>query len=431
MTSKQEANTTNSWARFVKDYINDVKLHLLQDMNTDSVVNTTTIDDVHLLVFGDPQIKGIWRNTPYRSRLDIFGNDYFLGHIYSTMRKRLNPTHIAVLGDLFSSQWIGDSEFFNRTLRYSKRIFDRDLTPLLNIKSQNHDSNNQYATDWKKWGEDEFMSKLQIDTWQFDYHDIKSWNPDREDFVFINVTGNHDTGYSGDVTYQHLARYNEIFGKDNYYIEYNSNSDNAYRIVVLNNLLLDGPALQPEFLNYTWNFLNKINERNFNGSTILLTHVPFFKDDNLCVDAQEFRFYPDVYEREPYKANLLRSQNHISQQTTNKVFNLIFNNGKPGIVLVGHDHEGCQVIFNKVNDNWIATREPMIEAEFHLQEITVRSMMGEFYGNSGLITGHFDNLAKLWSWNFSLCPFTLQHAWWFAKASALVTGFLWSLYLVL
>lgn len=422
-----------SWSQFINNYINDVKLQFFQNKNTNSdpSKHSTTTDDIHLLVFGDPQIKGIWRNTPYRSRLDIFGNDYFLGHIYSTMLKRLNPSHVAVLGDLFSSQWIGDSEFFNRTLRYANRIFKRDTAHLLNIKQQNHDENNQFSVDWQNWGQS-FNNNLQNNSWQFGFNDIKSWNSDLEDFLFINLTGNHDTGYSGDVTYQHLARYNEVFGKDNFYIEYNNNTDSAWRIVVLNNLLLDGPALQPEFLNYTWNFLHHLNERNFQGSTILLTHVPFFKDDDLCVDSQEFRFYPEDYEREPYKANLLRSQNHISNETTNKVFNLIFNNDKPGMILVGHDHEGCQVTYNKLNNNnWIATREPMTDADFHLKEITVRSMMGEFYGNSGLVTGHFDTVNNLWSWNFTLCPFTLQHAWWFAKGSALFTGFLWSLYLVL
>lgn len=420
---------------YTKRYFNDVFKQgnkSVDAIHTDN--NSTPIDDdqLHILAFGDPQIKGIWSNTPYRSRLDIFGNDFYLGHIYSMMKKRLNPSHIVVLGDLFSSQWIPDNEFYNRTKRYMNRIFDRPSPNITEIQSKNHDELGLYKVDWQTWG-DRFDLQRKNKTFEFGYNDIYSWNPDLEEHLFINVTGNHDTGYSGDVTYQHLARFQEIFGKDNYWIEYNVGTDKAWRIVVLNDLLLEGPALQPEFVEYTWEFLYQLFERKFDGSTVLLTHVPFYKEEGLCYDGPEFRYYPEGYEREPYKAGLLRSQNHIGQETTNKVLNLIFNNDKPGIILVGHDHEGCEVTYNRNSDKgeWIATREVQGDADYHIKEVTVRSMMGEFNGNTGLLTGNFNHSLQQWEWTFTLCPFAIQHGWWIARVSALFTGFLWSLYLVL
>ncbi|CAL9728706.1 protein Ted1p [Monosporozyma unispora] len=422
---------------YAKRYIDDVKLQWnQQDQNgingNNSTTTATDSDELHILTFGDPQIKGIWKNTPYRSRLDIFGNDYYLGHIYSMMKKRLDPSHIVVLGDLFSSQWVPDNEFYNRTKRYMKRIFNRPYPNITEIKDSNHDEQGLYKVDWQAWG-DEFELQNKTKNFGFGYSDVYSWNPDLEDILFVNVTGNHDTGYSGDVTYQHLARFQQIFGKDNYWIEYNANTEKAWRLVVLNDLLLEGPALQPEFIDYTWEFLYQLFERKFNGSTVLVTHVPFYKEEGMCVDGPEIGYYPADYEREPYKAGLLRYQNHIGQETTNKVLNLIFNNDKPGIILVGHDHEGCEVTYNRNSDSgeWTATRDPESESKYHIKEATVRSMMGEFNGNSGLVTGKFNHNLKQWEWTYTLCPFGIQHGWWIARVSALLTGFFWSLYLVL
>ncbi|CCK69930.1 Ted1p KNAG_0D01790 [Huiozyma naganishii CBS 8797] len=411
---------------YAKRYVSDVVYQTLQ------AEEATDEGDIHMMAFGDPQIKGIWPNTPYRSRLDIFGNDHFLGHIYSTMSKRLHPDYVVVMGDLFSSQWIGDSEFYNRTRRYVSRLFHRDTTPLEAIQRENHDEDGLYKVDWDAWGK-QFEREAQNNTFQFGFQDIHSWDPQRDEFLMVNLTGNHDVGYSGDATYQHLARFQQIFGKDNYWIEYNAGTDKAWRIVVLNDLLLEGPALQPEFVQYTWEFLYQLFERNFDGSTVLLTHIPFHKEEGLCYDGPELRYYPEVFEREPYKANLLRSQNHISEEVTNKVFNLVFSNDKPGIVLVGHDHEGCEVVYNRFNDQgeWVAAKDTVEGADYHLKEVTVRSMMGEFNGNTGLLTGHFNTNQKQWEWTFTLCPFAIQHAWWFAKAAALVAGFVWSLYIVL
>ncbi|CCH60922.1 hypothetical protein TBLA_0D04250 [Henningerozyma blattae CBS 6284] len=398
---------------------------------SESSLNTSDVQDIHMLALGDPQIKGAYKKTTYLQALDIYMNDHYLGHIFKTMQKRLDPGFIAVLGDLFSSQWISDSEFFNRTMRYNERLFKRNSTYLHNIQKDNHDENGQYKVEWSTWGTELNTKRQSPKPWNFDYgySDVYSWNPEVEDFLFLNVTGNHDIGYSGDVTYQHRARYEELFGKDNYWIEYDIETDHPWRIVVLDTLLLEGPALQPEFLEVNWEFLEQLKERNFSGSTVLLTHVPFYKPAGLCSDGPSFSYYPEVWEKEPYKANLLRSQNHLSEEVSNTVLNSIFNNGKPGVILTGHDHVGCETIYSKNIDNkWFASK--IAQSNVSIKEITVRSMMGEFDGNSGLLTGHFNHITKNWEWNFSLCPFAIQHVWWFANISICLTIILWSFYFI-
>ncbi|CDF88082.1 BN860_01904g1_1 [Zygosaccharomyces bailii CLIB 213] len=386
-------------------------------------------EDVHIIAFGDPQIKGIWHGTDYNTRLDIYGNDYYLGHIVSVMQQRLKPSHVAVLGDLFSSQWIGDSEFYNRTSRYLTRLFHRDTSWIESVRDRQHDDNGLYKVQWMEWGQDLNKQCEAEKPWdlEFGYSDVHSWDHNKEDYLFINVTGNHDIGYSGDTTYQHLARYAQLFGKDNYWIEYDRDTDHPWRIVVLNSLLLEGPALQPEFLDITWEFLTQLAERNFEGSTVLLSHVPFYKEEGLCSDGPHFDYYPETYESEPYKSNLLRSQNHLSKEVSDEVLNLVFFNNKPGIILTGHDHEGCKTYYNKDFDTntWTASKQPT--SELAIQEITVRAMMGEFDGNTGILTGHFDRSTSDWHWHFKLCPFMVQHIWWVAKIFLIVTVLLWSI----
>lgn len=419
---------------FTKRYLTDAKGQFWATRESEQDDDNQDPSDIHLMAFGDPQIKGVFSNTPYVSRLDIFGNDFFLGHIASMMRKRLEPSHIVVMGDLFSSQWIGDSEFYNRTSRYMKRIFNRDTSSLERIKSEYHDEEGQYKVDWLAWGKKLDETRAQEKPWDLGFHheNVYSWDPEKEDFLFINLTGNHDVGYAGDVTYQHMARFHQLFGKDNYWIEYDTDTDHPWRVVVLNSLLLEGPALQNEFIDVTWEFLYQLFERRFEGSTVLLTHVPFYKEEGLCADGPEFRYYPDPFEAESYKSNLLRSQNHLSEDVSNRVLNLVFDNDKPGIILTGHDHIGCETIYNKnsTSGTWKASKKKESK-DVSIQEITVKAMMGEFHGNTGLVTGHFNKKTGTWDWNFSLCPFTVQHVWWVSKVSALFAGFLWSFYILL
>ncbi|CAK7917696.1 protein Ted1p [[Candida] anglica] len=391
------------------------------------------IQDIRMLTFGDPQINGNWPSTKYIKRLDNYGNDYYLGHIYSIMKSRMQPTHVAVMGDLFSSQWIYDSEFYNRTYRYVTRLFPRPESYKQTVLDTYKKHENY---DWQAWmGQEEAMDPVH----RFEsrvYNDVYDWTlqnvsyplpsgPDVREPLFINLTGNHDIGYSGDATWQHMARFHLLFGQNNYVINYNKGTPYEWRLVVLDSLTLEGPALQEEFVDYTWSFLENLKERenpSFKGSTVLLTHIPFYKPEGFCTDGPQHIYYENN-EREPYKNGKLRSQNHLARDVSQKVIDIVFPNAdKEGIVLNGHDHEGCDNYYQKSTESglWEATKEISKDVTTKpIREIVVRSMMGDFNGNTGIMTGVFNETEKTWEFHFALCPFVVQHWWWVTK---IITG---------
>ncbi|KAK6460151.1 calcineurin-like phosphoesterase-domain-containing protein [Scheffersomyces coipomensis] len=405
----------------------------LTEKHTESAFdNLDHVKDLHFLMFGDPQINGNWKSTPYIKRLDNYGNDFYLGHIYSTMQNRLKPSHVAVMGDLFSSQWILDSEFYNRTNRFVERLFTRPLEYKQNVVDtfKKHED-----YDWKHWLDEEvkmdpidrFNSRVYSDV--YDWFNLTSKAPNFKNPLFVNLTGNHDIGYSGDATWQHMARFHHLFGQNNYVINYNKGKPEEWRLVILDSLTLEGPALQEEFVNYTWSFLENLKtleNPNFKGSTILLTHIPFYKREGLCRDGPDHRYYEN-YEKEPYKNGKLRSQNHLSYEVSQKVLNIVFPNAdKEGIILTGHDHEGCDDYYNSINGEWVASKEKINTESQPIREVVVRSMMGDFDGQTGILTGHYNYDAKFWQFEFSYCSFTIQHWWWASKISLGVTVFLTS-----
>lgn len=392
---------------------------------------TQNPNSIHLLAFGDPQINGNWPSTPYIKRLDNYGNDYYLGHIYKTMKTRLSPSHVVVMGDLFSSQWILDSEFYNRSRRFVERLFPSDLE---HKKTVIDTFNKHQDYDWQGWMN---LEKSMDPLHRFNsrvYHDVYDWTkmdssaPNFENPLFINLTGNHDIGYSGDATWQHMARFHHLFGQNNYVINYNLGKDNEWRIVVLDSLTLEGPALEQDFVEYTWQFLHHLNETqnpNFKGPTILFTHIPFYKKAGLCVDGPEHKYYEN-YEKEPYKNGKLRSQNHLAYETSQRVLDIVFpNKDQNGIILTGHDHEGCDDWYNHINGEWVASKEYIKTDRVPIREVVVRAMMGDFDGQTGVFTGVFEN--SHWNFDFTYCSFVVQHWWWGSKISILLAILLHSI----
>lgn len=386
-----------------------------------------THDDIHILAFGDPQINGNWPLTPYIKRLDNYGNDYYLGHIYLIMKLRLRPLHVAVMGDQFSLQWIYDLEFYNRTYRFVERLFPRDPEYKQTVLDFWH---RQQDFDWLQWMKEEqemdpdhrFALRKYSDVYDWVHHDRATPNYDQP--LFINLTGNHDIGYLGDATWQHMARFHQLFGQNNYVINYDAGTDREWRIIVLDSLTLEGPALEEDFRKYTWSFLDHIRDDlnpNFKGPTILFTHIPFYKRAGLCADGPEHKYYVD-YEKEPYKNGKLRLQNHLWYNTTQTVMDIIFPNpDQNGMILTGHDHVGCDDWYNYVNGEWVALKQREEPQRKLVREIVVRAMMGDFDGQTGVFTGHFDKNDHKWKFEFTYCLFVVQHWWWALKALAFIT----------
>jgi hypothetical protein len=182
----------------------------------------------------------------------------------------------------------------------------------------------------------------------------------------INIAGNHDVGYAGDLDESRVARFEKAFGSVNWDIWFTLPSDNktseasdnesitppALRIVVLNTMNIDAPAWSYELQSETYSFMNHIITtsravQDKTHATILLTHIPLEKEPGICVDSPYFNYFDD--------GQGVREQNMLSEHSSKTVLQGVYGMsgsvfaageglGRRGIVLNGHDHEGCDVM---------------------------------------------------------------------------------------
>lgn len=350
-----------------------------------------------------------------RKSLDLFGNDYYLAHIYRSLRWWTAPTHVTVLGDLLGSQWISDEEFERRSWRYWHRVF----------------SGGQQAGPELLHGEEYKANGPRKET-------ISDMWRNR----IINVAGNHDIGYAGDITQNRIDRFEHQFGPVNGDIVFalpntTASTTPTVRILVLNSMNLDTPALDEDLQMSTYGFINEaISHSSAVGThdelTILLTHIPLHKDPGVCADHPLFNFFSDdegggVNEQNMLSADLSREAilqgllgKHPSAESPGRGM------GRDAVILTGHDHEGCDVYHYaerpllKERGNWRSVKWISVEAQRRLREedtpgvreITVRSMMGEFGGNALLLSAWWDEPTQQWRYEAGGCFLGVQHLWW-------------------
>ncbi|KAJ5574308.1 uncharacterized protein N7459_008735 [Penicillium hispanicum] len=412
-----------------------------------------------------------------QKRIDLLGNDFYLAHIYRTLFWWTRPTHTTVLGDLLGSQWITDEEFAWRGQRFWTRVFkggervDDHLTRTGAVGNDAGDSD--YKTTRLEPlgpGADPAWARR-----------------------IINVAGNHDIGYAGDVSEARMERFEREFGRANWDIRFEhppvSRPDASegeatvtptLHLINLNSLMLDTPALSPEIQTQTYGYLNDIISHRLHPVqdrstfTLLLTHVPLHKEEGVCTDAPYFTFHDDDDEEGPdgvprWLADGLREQNHLSDQISavgilQGLFGMSGDenapaggHGRKGLILTGHDHTGCDAVHyvdrdarktdetetqdengpdqsSSQNWAWAARRYGVAHAETEakdspsIREVTLRSMMGEFGGNAGLLSIWFDADQGEWDYEITMCPAGVQHIWWAVHVLILVTlivGLLW------
>lgn len=332
-----------------------------------------------------------------RKKLDLLGNDYYLAHIYRTTRWWTQPTHISVLGDLLGSQWISNDEFDRRADRYWDRVF-------VGAHFWKHETPEEELRDIPAW---DFLDNLN-----------SSQTP-----ALLNVAGNHDIGYAGDIDYHRIQRFERAFGQVNWRIripfsDLSSNLTTQLHLVNLNSMNLDNPAWNQDLHRTTHDYLDSViedtNARDPQDAVILLTHVPLYKPAGVCVDPPFFSYF------EPHHGGGIREQNHLSRQSSDKILNGLFNtpngNKRAGIVLNGHDHEGCDTWHDRVHteqEQWISTRFSAPNTTTNgIREVTVRSMMGDYGGNAGLLSAWFDARDDIWKFEYATCALGKQHIWW-------------------
>ncbi|KAF1981660.1 hypothetical protein K402DRAFT_398305 [Aulographum hederae CBS 113979] len=376
----------------------------------------------------------------YRKRIDLFGNDFYLAHIYRSVHWYSNPTHVTILGDLLGSQWITNEEFARRSDRFwSRVVVGGEKVPEAIMNS----STSEILGVEKSW-------KNRI----------------------INIAGNHDVGYAGDMDDDRVARFETAFGKANWDIKFTLPIANetateqeghediqpvappTLRLVNLNSLNLDTPAFSTDLQLKTYTFLNDIitsaqDVEDRTQAIVLLTHIPLHKENGTCADGPFFDFFPS-WTGLNVLAGGVKEQNHISSDVSSSgilqgIFGLSGNpaapgggRGRNGIILTGHDHVGCDVYHHikiptisemeigqeneeQTQPSWNATRwgaasslvdDPNVNG---VREVTVRSMMGDFEGNAAFVSGWFDEtIGEKGEWRFEVntCALGVQHIWW-------------------
>lgn len=307
----------------------------------------------------------------YRKAIDLWGNDWYLAHQVRTLRWWTEPTHVSVLGDLLGSQWISDAEFEKRTGRYWGVVM-RGLGKVpdhitgVEVESDFYDEPG-HEPSWggttEVLGEDEAWAGR-----------------------VINIAGNHDIGYAGDIDEARVVRFEQAFGAVNWEIWFtlpgsssnettpssssssssedeDEDDDNAtpvgqaspppaLRLAILNTMNLDTPAYTASLQSQTYAFMNHLISTSRpvtdkTHATILLTHIPLHKSAGVCVDSPFFDFFEG--------GSGVREQNMLSEYGSKTVLEGIFGLsgdvrsegegwGRRGVVVNGHDHEGCDTL---------------------------------------------------------------------------------------
>ncbi|KAI8622947.1 hypothetical protein F5Y19DRAFT_29350 [Xylariaceae sp. FL1651] len=374
-----------------------------------------------------------------RKYIDLFGNDFYLGHIYRTLKWWTKPTHVTVLGDLLGSQWIRDPEFRRRSWRFWNRSFR---------------GGERVPDEVAQWPSEDYNV-----TGILGAEDSGAALWQRR---IINVVGNHDVGYAGDLTQDRLDRFELAFGKAAYELRFElpildpvtnatifdpeKNPESVrllpeLRIVNINNMNLDTPALDQNLQDNTYAFINAVihtaSAVEFKGHfTLVLTHMPLYKPEGVCVDSPFFDFH---------EGGGVKEQNQLSADASRGFLEGIYGlngdsnapangRGRRGVILNGHDHEGCD-IYHYINQTlqgderrWQVTSWDTAQTN-HLpekpelpgiREITVRSMMADFGGNAGLLSIWFDEDSWEWKYEFATCALGRQYYWWFVHIFDLI-----------
>ncbi|KAF7615966.1 hypothetical protein F9C07_2072960 [Aspergillus flavus] len=388
-----------------------------------------------------------------RKRLDLLGNDYYLAHIYRTLHWWSRPTHVTVLGDLIGSQWVTDEEFDRRGRRYWERVF----------KGGERINDDITATGARNYSGSEGKS-TELETLNATH---SAWTQ-----RIINIVGNHDVGYSGDASEARIERFERVFGRANWDVRFQlplEQVDNAtaplsapptLHLINLNTLTLDSPALSSDIQSHSYAYINDlISHRLYpvedrTTFTLLLTHLPLHKKEGICTDGPYFTFHESDDEDGPddvprFKEGGLKEQNHLSDHISSSgVLQGIFGmtgdesgpgggRGRNGLILTGHDHTGCDVVHfvNRTIDTttaedseprswkWDAKRydNAVDNSTPAIREVTLRSMMGEYGGNAGLLSLWFDTTVNEWKYEITMCMAGVQHIWWAVHIVGLLT----------
>lgn len=185
----------------------------------------------------------------------------------------------------------------------------------------------------------------------------------------INTAGNHDIGYAKDNTEKKLQRFERLFGKvdwavrfalperyHNYVLLTENDASHDIRIVALNFLNLDTPALNGELQLGTCRIIDDVLGQSRpvedrDTSTILLIHLPLPMETGICVGSLYFDF------RSGDDGRGVKEQNNLSYRAGKGILEGIYGMsgyqhvpsggfGRNDIILGARDHKDCDVLLS-------------------------------------------------------------------------------------
>ena len=189
------------------------------------------------------------------------------------------------------------------------------------------------------------------------------------------IPGNHDIGYGSSLTPKRLKRFENAFGYAN-----NMHEAGRFLLVFANSMAFDMTQYSEQQAD-TWKFLESAAEvaKEKNLVPVLFSHIPIFPNKTIegCDDVV-------IKTR---NNGVVDEQTHITEESTQRLIEVL----KPFLVVSGHDHSGCMYGMEDQDD---------------VPNVVVRSIMGDFGGNVGLLS--LKDVDGVPQFAYETCPLYLK-----------------------
>lgn len=216
--------------------------------------------------------------------------------------------------------------YLHRNYRFMQHLLDPDTTIFLG----------DLFDGGREWGD-----KLWFEEYRR-FQEIFPVRPNRR--TIESIPGNHDIGFES-IDLDTRKRFAAFFGPNNDYIQLAD-----HNVVLLDSISLssEDPAINRDANDFLNNIPSLLNSKY---PTVLLTHVPLFRDNKaqLCGDKRESNNPFPVQKGKQY-------QTVINPELTEKILDMI----KPVLIFAGDDHDYCEI-------------HHQLPSGFLAKEITVKS----------------------------------------------------------
>ncbi|KAF5098491.1 hypothetical protein D0Z00_002013 [Geotrichum galactomycetum] len=268
-----------------------------------AAATTTTKNGGSPLPIGVPTRVGLFGDPQIIDNFSYPGRNYFL--------KRAS----IFITDLYHRKnWV----FANRVLHFDRKFFLGDLF--------------DGGREWKSPEQDAAWEQ-EYDRFMHIFSDSPEVRNSEARTVF-SLPGNHDIGFGNTLVQEAHARFVKHFGETSSYHFVGNHTILLLDTIAIMNTDSDQVYRKPyEFLN---NYIMNVNDEMKQQPTVLLSHVPLFRDPSLsCGSKRESK------ENLPYVKGY-QYQTMVSPEITDTILKTI----QPVAVFSGDDHDACYIQHN-------------------------------------------------------------------------------------